>query len=137
MKLLDCGYSPGSPQGGSVGARIALSLSPSQQLPLGYGPTGSWPEECPGGEGRCGPSRFCCSSGEGVPTARLPSRQPFEMPRIHAAVLLDFDMNFQDKSGTLPSLAEEYRQRYPVGCLDNTTPLPPTWPDPPPLSRVY
>ncbi|GAA0160170.1 hypothetical protein LIER_16785 [Lithospermum erythrorhizon] len=40
---------------------------------------------------------------------------PLRYHRIGAAVLSDFVLNFQDRSPTLLTLANEYRQRYSVG----------------------
>ncbi|GAA0174750.1 hypothetical protein LIER_28081 [Lithospermum erythrorhizon] len=50
---------------------------------------------------------------------------PLRCHRIGDVVLSDFILNFQDRIPTLPVMAEEYRQRYPVGWLDNTIPLHP------------
>ncbi|GAA0177434.1 hypothetical protein LIER_29694 [Lithospermum erythrorhizon] len=44
--------------------------------------------------------------------------------RIGAAILSDFVLNCQDRVPTFPALAEECRQRYLMGWLDNTVPLP-------------
>ncbi|GAA0171626.1 hypothetical protein LIER_25612 [Lithospermum erythrorhizon] len=65
----------GTPQGGIIGAGATESSSPSQQLSLGHGPAGSRAEEGLRGEGRCRPSRACCSPGEGGPAACLPLGQ--------------------------------------------------------------
>ncbi|GAA0153722.1 hypothetical protein LIER_11892 [Lithospermum erythrorhizon] len=79
---------PEVPQSGGDRAGVVGSSPISQQSPLGYFSAGSRPEESPGGEGRCRPSRFCCSSGEGGPAARLHLGQPFAMPlhRCHCPI---------------------------------------------------
>ncbi|GAA0173056.1 hypothetical protein LIER_26753 [Lithospermum erythrorhizon] len=76
----DRGAGPRANQGGSTGARAAGSPPPTQQPPLGYGLAGARTEEGLGREGYHGPSRPCCSSGEGGPAARLLPGQAPEMP---------------------------------------------------------
>ncbi|GAA0147102.1 hypothetical protein LIER_06886 [Lithospermum erythrorhizon] len=61
---------------------------------------------------------------EGLRHANLQD-SPLRCRRVSAAVRSDFVLNFQDRNLTVATLAEEYKQRYQAGWLDNTIPIPP------------
>ncbi|GAA0174742.1 hypothetical protein LIER_28073 [Lithospermum erythrorhizon] len=74
-------------------------------------------------------ARFACKEREGLRRACCQDN-PLRCLRAGVAVLSDFVMHYQESIPSLPSLAEEYRRRYPARWLDNTIPLPPCLYDP-------
>ncbi|GAA0158439.1 hypothetical protein LIER_38652 [Lithospermum erythrorhizon] len=80
------------------------------------------PQAGSAGAGATGPPRSTRRERERLRRAYFKDN-PLRCPRIGAAVLSDFVLNFLDQAPTLPVPAVEYKRHFPTGWLDNTAPL--------------